>query len=300
MNNIILSGFNPEHGNIIFNILSKNNLDCRIINENIETKLFKKKDNFFVIMGVYKIDDLKQIRLITTNASNHNYIFGILENNRSLNFTSSFYSQLPLFYLPPEEKELKKIASIIKQKIKNDNSEKSLFNGLKKLNINFEWTTSELKVSKISNFLAELLKKSGYYKTTTEIAHSVLAIEEALVNSIEHGNLELDSSLKQNGVLFNDKYEALKLKRLNDPKYKNRKIKISITIDKGNSSISISDEGKGFNIAKSDVIHNTINKPTFKQIMEHSGKGISLINKAFDDVQYNSKGTEIILINKKK
>jgi anti-sigma regulatory factor (Ser/Thr protein kinase)/CxxC motif-containing protein len=300
MKNIIMSGFKPEDRNVIYKILTNTGFKCKIINEYIKDELLNAKEEIISVMGVYNGNDLKAIRSITTDASNHEYIFGVTENERGLSFNASLYTDIPLFYLPPNEKEILKITNIIKNKLEEKRSETSLFKGLIDLKMNFEWPTPEVRISRTCHFLSELLTKTGYYNSSTEEAHSALALEEALVNSIEHGNLELDSSLKQSDVLFNDKYEELKTQRLKDPNYNKRKIKIKVTIDKEISSIIISDEGKGFDTARSEIAMNTNEKPPIEQIMEHSGKGFSLIKKAFDNVQYNSKGTEIILMNSMK
>ena len=300
MKKIITAGFKPAENEAISGILIKNGFECEHVNENIENLLLKKTESCIVLMGIYKEEDLKILPRLTTNASNHNFIFGVAENSRSLSFTSSVYSDTPIFYLPPDEKELKKIVSLLKKKIENESSEKILFAGLKKLKINFEWIITNISISKTCKYLAELLKVAGYYNTPTEEAHAVLAIEEALVNSIEHGNLELDSSLKQNDVLLDDKYEELKAERLKNPKYNKKSIKITVNINPYNSSIIIADQGRGFDTVKSEIHNEEKNNLSVEQIMEHSGKGFSLIKNAFDDVQYNSKGTEIILINRRR
>ena len=275
MRKIITTGFKLAEREIISSVFIKNGLNCEFVNENIENVLLEKKESCMVLLGIYKKEDLKILPRLTTNASNHNYIFGVVENDRNLSFTSSLYSDLPLFYLPPDEKELKKLASLIKQKMENEISDNILFGGLTDLKINLEWTVADIKVSRTCNYIAHLLRKTGYYLTPTEEVHSALALEEALVNSIEHGNLELDSSLKQNDVLLNDKYEELKTDRLNNPEYNKKKIKIIVNIDPFSSSVIIADEGKGFNTVKSEIHDKVKYEYSIEQIMEHSGKGFS-------------------------
>ncbi len=100
--------------------------------------------------------------------------------------------------------------------------------------------------------------------------------------------------------MLDDKYEELKAERLKNPKYNKKSIKITVNIDPYNSSIIIADQGRGFDTVKSEIHNEEKNNLSVEQIMEHSGKGFSLIKNAFDEVQYNSKGAEIILINRRR
>jgi len=113
------------------------------------------------------------------------------------------------------------------------------------------------------------------------------AIVEAISNAIIHGNLEIPSSFKDKGFkLFQEELD----RRVNDEKYKDRKVYISSYLDRKIFRIKIRDDGNGFDWKSYLEKIGNIN------ILSSYGKGISIIKSAFDEVYWNEKGNEIIMI----
>lgn len=142
---------------------------------------------------------------------------------------------------------------------------------------NFSQLTSEM-----TNRIAECksLKNTGTLKL-------VLAIHEALRNSVEHGNLELPSNIKPELIDKEDPYEKLMQERLKDPKYAEKKIWLAFSRTDEKVELVIRDEGKGFDSKKmfdqqydTDIGHN---------------RGLILIRAGVDEVSYNDSGNEITL-----
>lgn len=117
----------------------------------------------------------------------------------------------------------------------------------------------------------------------------VLAIHEALRNSVEHGNLELFSDLKsgQDIAYDEDMYEKLMKERLDDPKYAGRKIWFTFSRTDKKVELKIRDEGKGFD-------HKSTFKAQTDTELSH-GRGILMINAGVDEVSFNDSGTEVTL-----
>ena len=89
-----------------------------------------------------------------------------------------------------------------------------------------------------------------------------LCLEEALINAIKHGNRT----------------------------QKDKKIFFKIKISPGKIEIEVKDQGKGFN-------HRNIPSPTIKKNLEKtSGRGIFLIKKLMDKVEFLDSGTRIRMI----
>jgi len=110
---------------------------------------------------------------------------------------------------------------------------------------------------------------------------------EAISNAIIHGNLELSSSYKDKGFdIFQKEIE----KRLKDEKFKNRKVFISTYLDRKIFKIKIRDEGKGFDWRA------YLKKMEQMELLSSYGRGIPIIRNVFDEVYWNDKGNEIILI----
>ena len=150
---------------------------------------------------------------------------------------------------------------------------------------------------------ATLMDKKNFSQLTGEMANRfiackslenigtlklVLAIHEALRNSIEHGNLELPSDLKPELIEDEeDPYEKLMRERLNDPKYAEKKIRITFSRDEEKVALTIRDEGKGFDGNK------TFGQQYDSDIGHH--RGLILIRAGVDEVSYNDSGNEITL-----
>ena len=113
------------------------------------------------------------------------------------------------------------------------------------------------------------------------------AIIEALTNAIIHGNLEISSSLKDESFeIFSKEVE----KRANDEKFKNRKVYVKSYLDKKIFKIKIQDDGNGFNWRE------TLKNLEKSNILTSYGKGIKIIKNSFDEVFWNEKGNEIIMV----
>jgi len=89
-----------------------------------------------------------------------------------------------------------------------------------------------------------------------------LALEEAVINAIKHGN-ELDDT---------------------------KRVTVSFSVDENRAVISVADEGEGFD-------PNALPDPTAEDyLMATSGRGVALIRAYMDEVRFNDKGTEITMI----
>jgi anti-sigma regulatory factor (Ser/Thr protein kinase) len=113
-----------------------------------------------------------------------------------------------------------------------------------------------------------------------------LVFQEALSNAIEHGNLELESELREqfdsSGV---DLFSQLKFQRLQLAEYAQREIEISIKIIEEALEIIIKDQGKGFNI---------IHKKVQSQEQLH-GRGLTIIYSSMDLVDYKDNGRCLVM-----
>ena len=114
-----------------------------------------------------------------------------------------------------------------------------------------------------------------------------LAVQEAVTNSLEHGNLELKSEWKadidRNGI---DRFSKEKTRRLQDKKYANRLVKIQVVYDSQHLEIKIQDEGVGF---MTIPIQPLVSDEIF-------GKGFTLIKAGVDQVQVLQDGRGVRLV----
>lgn len=113
------------------------------------------------------------------------------------------------------------------------------------------------------------------------------ALAEAMINAIDHGNLELDSKLREDTGLD---YRKLGNERMKVAPYKDRRVYVTVKLTTEQAHITIRDEGKGFDPA-------TLPDPTDPEnLLKPSGRGVMLMRSFLDDVFYNEHGNEVTLI----
>jgi anti-sigma regulatory factor (Ser/Thr protein kinase) len=120
----------------------------------------------------------------------------------------------------------------------------------------------------------------------TERVRIGIALEEALANAVYHGNLEIDSSLRE---IDAGQYEALLEQRRHQAPYCHRQIHIKATLTRAEGLFVIRDEGPGFD-------PTNLPNPTDPANLEKvTGRGVLLMRSFMDEVTYNSKGNEVTL-----
>jgi anti-sigma regulatory factor (Ser/Thr protein kinase) len=117
-----------------------------------------------------------------------------------------------------------------------------------------------------------------------------IALEEALTNAMYHGNLELDSALRENDDRI---YYDLARQRSQQPPYCHRRIYVETRHSDDAMCIVIRDEGLGFD-------PKSLPDPTDPENLERaSGRGMLLIKTFMDEVRHNAKGNEITMIKRR-
>jgi anti-sigma regulatory factor (Ser/Thr protein kinase) len=229
------------------------------------------------------------------NAPDNFYAAGVPRAVESELFDKLFLvSNLRYFLLPIKGSEIRRLASVLKDALGEHAAESLVYGGVKDFRVSFEWNTDEVLVSRISRWLGTLLRSMSFYSTLEEADRTVLALEEALVNAVEHGNLELSSELRPDELGTEDLFDSQKSERLRDARYGKRKLWLKVEINQQAATIVITDEGKGFDTSRLKTA--PIEADDTKTILDNSGKGFYLIARAFDRVTYNEAGTELSLV----
>ena len=141
----------------------------------------------------------------------------------------------------------------------------------------------------VAHFQEELTRR-GFCDETGNMQVG-MALHEALTNASHHGNLELDSSLRQNGI---EPYIALMQERCHQPPYCHRRVDVHATFTNDEASFVIRDGGKGFD-------PSTVPDPRDpKNLARLSGRGLMLIRTFMDEVRHNDRGNEVTLVKRKK
>jgi anti-sigma regulatory factor (Ser/Thr protein kinase) len=113
-----------------------------------------------------------------------------------------------------------------------------------------------------------------------------MALDEAIVNAMHHGNLEVESSLRDNE---HDEYYELIRKRNTQLPYCDRRVRIQAEFSDQHMCVQISDEGPGFD-------PSSIPDPTqAENLHKCRGRGLFLIRSFMDQVAHNRSGNQITM-----
>lgn len=124
----------------------------------------------------------------------------------------------------------------------------------------------------------------------TERLQVATALTEALINAVDHGNLELDSSLRETDGRA---YRQLGLQRSQQPPYRDRRVHVVARLNENEATFIVRDEGPGFD-------PSTLPDPTNPEnLLKPSGRGIMLIRTFMDHVSFNERGNEITMVKRR-
>lgn len=116
------------------------------------------------------------------------------------------------------------------------------------------------------------------------------ALYEALVNAIEHGNLELRSDQRE---LPHQEYRRLFDEQSHRAPFRNRHVYMNAVLTRGSATFVVRDEGPGFD-------SSSLRDPTSPEnVAQVNGRGLFLIRTFMDDVRFNERGNEITMTKRR-
>lgn len=120
----------------------------------------------------------------------------------------------------------------------------------------------------------------------TDRLRSGTALEEALLNALYHGNLEVSSDLKE---IDHAAFYKLVEERRNSSPWRDRRIHVNVRLTAHEVEVAIRDEGPGFDPSK-------LPDPTDPENLDRPcGRGVMLMRAFMDEVCYNGQGNEVVL-----
>jgi CheY-like chemotaxis protein len=156
----------------------------------------------------------------------------------------------------------------------------------------FLFRADELDIPSLVGHLTDRLVPLGL-AMPTNVDVIGMAFHEALVNALEHGCLEMDSSLKGDLFAEQDPFAATVQERLADPAYAARTIEVEVRTTPDRMEVVITDEGPGFDTAAVGLI-------TEASLGQQCGRGLAMIHLVMDEVQHNAKGNQIRMVLNRK
>lgn len=124
----------------------------------------------------------------------------------------------------------------------------------------------------------------------TEAMRAGIALEEALLNAVYHGNLEVSSELRENG---DEEFHTLARERSTQEPYASRRVRVTARLTPARATFVITDQGPGFDVSK-------IPDPTDPRFQDRpSGRGVLLMRTFMDDVRYNTVGNRVTMVKRR-
>ncbi len=145
-----------------------------------------------------------------------------------------------------------------------------------------------ITAEEITHRITRNLKK---FISASQIKMIQIALREIIINSIEHGNLEISFDEKSQAI-SNGSYFELIRHRQNDPAVKNKRVRIEYSVTDDNITYTISDDGPGFQYT--EYLRMSPEAANAGYIAH--GRGLFITRNIFDEVKFNERGNAVTLI----
>lgn len=151
--------------------------------------------------------------------------------------------------------------------------------------------TVENTLDQVLPLTAYLARDAAPLLVSLDRFHLRIALQEIVANAIEHGNLEISTEEKAAALAGGD-YEKVVEARCRDVRYRDRRVKVSVTYDRAGCTVRyrIADEGRGFDWRRELACAGGARAQPAGQ-----GRGIQLARALVPDLAYNDKGNEVLL-----
>ncbi len=169
-------------------------------------------------------------------------------------------------------------------------SHERLMSGLTRSQATFALPNDSTLITSLVSHLQDNVAQMGICDDAERIRFGV-ALEEALVNAMYHGNLEVDSELKEDD---HEAYDALVRKRRQESPFCDRRIHVETDMSKSQAVVSVADDGPGFN-------PRMLPDPTDPENLDRvSGRGVLLMRTFMDEIEFNENGNRVTMVKRSK
>lgn len=161
-----------------------------------------------------------------------------------------------------------------------------LFRQLTRQSIEFELENNLSQIAPLWRMIVDSCSQLGIV-TERDRVRMAVAIEEALMNAIVHGNLEVSSALRERP---GDEFEEMIRQRQQAEPYASRRVNLKTELTQESARITIKDSGPGFNVSGLPDPRDP------QRIAISSGRGVLLMRSFMDEVIYNKSGNRVTLV----
>lgn len=144
-----------------------------------------------------------------------------------------------------------------------------------------------LQIDDVTTWLTHVLSR---YLNAQEVLQVKMALQEMILNGVEHGNLGI-SFQKKRVLMERGNYREFLLKRQKTAPYRDRILYVEYSLQEGLLRYTVRDEGEGFDL---ESTLEAIDREMEENLLSN-GRGIRLTRTIFDKVEYNEKGNQVTL-----
>jgi len=154
----------------------------------------------------------------------------------------------------------------------------------------FVFENDSALIPQVVGFLQEHVTQMGICDDADRMRIGV-ALEEALVNAVYHGNLEVTSHLREQD---DRAYYDLIERRSGEAPYRDRRVHVEASLSPDLAVFVVRDEGNGFD-------PTCLPDPTDPANLDRvCGRGVLLMRTFMDEVRYNERGNEVTLTKRRR
>lgn len=193
-------------------------------------------------------------------------------------------------YVPKRKlaEELAETIESVLEVTRTDRNHQSVLESLTLSESQFVLDNDPAQLSSFIGYLESAVSRMRLCDETGLIQIGV-ALREALVNAIFHGNLEVDSSLKDDDTAA---FFDLAQQRRHEAPYRDRRVHVTARLSRVEVRYVVRDEGPGFDPAQ-------LPDPTdLSNLDRPHGRGILLMRTFMDEVEHNAEGNQVTLVKR--
>lgn len=155
----------------------------------------------------------------------------------------------------------------------------------------FRLSNDQSVIGSLVSFLQDQLRSRYSCCNENLLLQVGIALREALRNAMHHGNLAVDSALREHS---SRDYDAVVEERLSDPAFNEREVLVTAIFSTDEFRCVVHDEGGGFDP------HDVPDPTDAENLLRASGRGLYLISAFMDETFHNDVGNEITMVKRMK
>jgi CheY-like chemotaxis protein len=179
--------------------------------------------------------------------------------------------------------------------VRADRTYERLISCLKQCEFDFELDSDPGLIDPLVDLIQQMVAGMGLTDATGRFRIGA-AVKEALLNAIYRGNLEVSFQQMQDtrvALLEGGKDDLIGQRRSQSP-YRERKVRVAVSLDGQQSRFTIRDEGPGFDPSQI----RQAGEPG--SLDPESGRGLVLMRAFMDEVQFGDRGNEVTLVKRRE